>query len=189
MKTIKIYLAPYVPKVHEKCLNKAGEPFVTERYLTVPSMKNQEQPIVSKTSGKAFIKKSEQYKNWKRIVYPIFKQEADRIFKETGAEKIIRAKVKIIFYFPNNVPRDLTNKADSIMDALRDVGIIHDDMFQVCNDNHLKGFICRNQPRTEIYIHIIEPGDAEYEIDKTNYDRFKRMQTDQRKAAREWKKS
>ena len=186
MKTIKIYLAPYVDKVHEKCLNSAGEPYVSKRYLTVPSIKNQEQAIVSKSTGKSFIKKSEQYIYWKQIVYPIFKQEADRIFNEFGVDKIIRAKIKIIFYFPNNVPRDLTNKADSIMDALRDVGIIYDDMFQVTNDNHQKGYICRNQPRTEIYIHIIEPTDQEYEIDKTNHEKWDRQKKDKIKAIREW---
>lgn len=186
MKTIKIYLAPYVDKVHEKCLNSAGEPYVSKRYLTVPSMKNQEQAIVSKSTGKSFIKKSEQYINWKKIVYPIFDKEATRIYESTGLNRISRAKIKVIFYFPNNVPRDLSNKVESIMDALRDAGIVYDDMFQVANKLSIEGYICRNQPRTEIYIHIIEPTDQEYEIDKTNHEKWDRQKKDKIKAIREW---
>ena len=133
MKTIKIYLAPTVQKVHKEILNSQGEPFVSSRYVTVPSKKNQQQAIVSKSTGKSFIKQSEQYVNGKKLTYPFFHNEANRIIQETGITRIIRAKMKIIFYFPDYLPRDLTNKSESIMDALVESKIIYDDKFQVSN--------------------------------------------------------
>lgn len=189
MKTIKIYLAPHIEKVHEERTNSEGIAFVSKRYVTVPSKKNQQQAIVSKSTGKPFVKQSEQYVNWKKLVYPIFREEASRIFAINGSNKIIRAKIKIIFYFPNSLPRDLTNKSESIMDALVESGIIFDDMFQVCNDAHLKGFICRDRPRTEIYIHIIEPGSDEFEIDKTDYEKVKKKKSLLRKQISDWCKT
>lgn len=186
MKTIKIYLAPFVDKVHEKRRNSAGQPFISKRYVTVPSKKNQQQAIVSKSTGKPFVKQSDQYINWKKLVSPVFDQEATRIFEMNGSTRITRAKMKVIFYFPNHLPRDLTNKTESIMDALVDSGIIFDDMFQVCNDAHLKGYICRDRPRTEIYIHIISPDDPEYEIDKTDYRKVKEKKKALRKSISEW---
>lgn len=189
MKTIKIYIAPYREKVHKNRLNSQMQPFISMEYVTVPSKKNQQQAIASKSTGNSFIKQSDQYIKWKKMVAPVFQKEADKIFERTCVSKITRAKVKIIFYFPNTVPRDLTNKSESIMDALVDSRIIYDDMFQVANKVHLEGYISRDRPRTEIYIHILEPDDPEYEIDRTNYDRFKRMKSEQLKAARDWCKT
>lgn len=189
MKTIKMYLAPTVDKIHKEIVNSQGEPFISQRYVTVPSKKNQQQAIVSKSTGQSFIKQSDQYIKWKKLVYPFFYNEANKIIQDTGITRITRAKMKIIFYFPNYLPRDLTNKSESIMDALVDSKIIYDDKFQVSNKIALEGYICKNRPRTEIYIHIIDPESQEYEIDKTDYDKFNKQKSNLRKLIREWKNS
>lgn len=189
MKTIKIYLAPYVDKIHKEVVNSDGQPFMSKRYVTVPSKKNSQTPIVSKATGKSFIKQSEQFTFWNNLTKPIFLQERQRIAEMGINLPIVRAKMKIIFYFPNHMVRDLTNKSESLMDSLWESGIIYDDMFQVSNKVYLEGYICKDKPRTEIYIHIIEPTSDEYEVDKTNYDRFKVHQDTKRKMIRDWKKS
>ena len=102
---------------------------------------------------------------------------------------ITRAKIKIIFYFETELPRDLTNKSESIMDALRDTKIIIDDMYQVTNNIQLNGFLCKDRPRTEIYIHIIEPDSDEFNFDKTNYDKLKEHKNKQRVLLMNWKNS
>lgn len=186
MKTIKIYIAPYVDKVHEKRLNSDGVPFISKRYVTVPSKKNSQTPLVSKSTGKSFIKHSPQFKFWNDLTRPIFLTERSRIAAMGVNLPIVRAKMSIIFYFPNNMVRDLTNKSESIMDSLFESGIIYDDMFQVANIIELKGYICKNRPRTEIYIHIIEPGSQIYEVDKTDYKKLKDQESKKRKEIMEW---
>lgn len=187
IKTIKIYLAPYVEKVHKEVLNSSGQPFISKRYVTVPSKKNQNIPMVSKKTGKPYLKRSQQYATWKKIVYPLFEAERIKLLNQ-GIDTIYRCHIKTIFYFPDHIARDLSNKQESIMDALVDSKIIFDDRVQVCNKPYPEGYICKDRPRTEIYIHIVSPEDPEYNIDKTNYDRMKILQLQKRKEIKQWKK-
>lgn len=187
IKTIKIYLAPYVEKVHKEVLNSSGQPFISKRYVTVPSKKNQNIPMVSKKTGKPYLKRSQQYATWKKIVYPLFEAERIKLLNQ-GIDTIYRCHIKTIFYFPDHIARDLSNKQESIMDALVDSKIIFDDRVQVCNKPYPEGYICKDRPRTEIYIHIVSPEDPEYNIDKTNYDRMKLLQLQKRKEIKQWKK-
>lgn len=186
-KIIKIYLAPYVNKVHKKLINSNGKPYISKRYVTVPSKKNQNIPRVTK-SGKPFIQRSAQYSEWKEIVEPIFRSEKEKLLN-AGITTISRCKIKIVYYFPDNVARDVTNKDDSIMDALVDSGIILQDSVQVSNDVHGIGYICKHQPRTEIYIHILTPEDPDYEIDKTDYEKLRKQQSEERSNRRKWVKT
>jgi len=186
---IKIYLAPTRLVKLKKCKNSNGEVFSHEQYVTVPSKKNQQTPIVSKTTGNSFIKQSDQYIKWKKIVIPIFDKEYERIALKGHNLPLIRCTVKIIFYFPNKIPRDVTNKGEAIMDALVSSRIIYDDKMQVSNKVYYEGYICKNQPRTEIYIKPIEPNSPEYEIDKTDYDKFNRQKKKIEKMISDWRKS
>lgn len=56
--------------------------------------------------------------------------------------------------FPNSKRKaDLTNKAESIMDALVDAGVLEDDNWFVCGDIRLLfGGIDRLNPRAEVEI-------------------------------------
>lgn len=187
IKTIKIYLAPYVDKEHKEVKNSSGETFVSKRYVTVPSKKNQNIPMVSRKTGKPYLKRSQQYNTWKKIVYPIFEAEKEKLLNQ-GIDTIYRCHIKTIFYFPDHIARDISNKQESIMDALVDAGIIFDDRVQVCNKPYTEGYICKDRPRTEIYIHILSAEDPEYNVDKTNYERLKQLQLDKRKTIKQWKK-
>lgn len=75
------------------------------------------------------------------------------------------------------------------MDALVSSRIIYDDKMQVSNKVYYEGYICKNQPRTEIYIKPIEPDSPEYEIDKTDYDKFNRQKKKIEKMISDWRKS
>lgn len=189
MKTIKIYLSPTRPQTLKKCLNKAGEHLVLDRYVTVPSKKNQQQAITSKSTGESFIKQSDQYIKWKKIVYPILSKEYERIANMGVSLPLVRVRVKVIFYFPDKISRDITNKAESIMDALVDSKILYDDELAVVNNIPIEGYICKNQPRTEIYLSIIEPDSPEYEIDKTDYTKFEKQKKEVKRMIYNWKKS
>lgn len=189
MNPIKIYLAPTRLVKLKKCKNSNGEVFSHEQYVTVPSKKNQETPVVSKTTGQAFIKQSDQYIKWKNLVMPFFYEQNSRIASKGFNLPLVRCHIKIIFYFPNQIARDVTNKGEAIMDALVSSGIIYDDKIQVSNKVHYDGFICRNQPRTEIYITPIDPTSPEYEIDKTDYNRLKLQKNKTRRMISMWRKS
>lgn len=63
------------------------------------------------------------------------------------------SKIEILFYAPDKRKADKTNKAESIMDLLVDVGIIEDDNWFVFPELVLKfGGVDRESPRAEIVI-------------------------------------
>jgi len=63
------------------------------------------------------------------------------------------AAVKITIFAQDKRKADLTNKAESIMDLLVDLGILEDDNWFVCGDIHLKfGGVDTENPRALIEI-------------------------------------
>ena len=66
--------------------------------------------------------------------------------------------VAMKFWFPDNRRSDLTNKAESVMDLLVDVGIIEDDNVAVCPKVSLEFMgVDRQNPRVEVELIKIEP--------------------------------
>lgn len=113
---------------------------------------------------------SRQFQRWKQEMVPVFEKLYNDLVAQGVRMPIYRCKVKAIFYFPDSKDRDLTNKFDTIADELRDHRIIADDKFKVLKPIVLDGFVCRNKPRTEVYITIISPESPEYEWDITSPD-------------------
>lgn len=68
--------------------------------------------------------------------------------------KIIdEAKIEIIFYPPDRIRGDLTNKAESIMDLLVDCGVLRDDNWFLVGELVLRmGGVDRERPRAEIMV-------------------------------------
>lgn len=166
-------------------MTEAGEVLKLEgkKSVVIPSKKNQQTPIVNPHTGKAFLKRSDQYIKWKKLTSAFWEGQHLKLLDNKVRLPIVRARVAITFYFADDKDKDCTNKAETIMDALVEHGILGDDSFKVAGDIPLKGFLCRDRPRTEIYITILDPGDPGYEYDVTNYDRYNAIKK-QKAAAR-----
>lgn len=174
MKVIKIYLKSETTKIIGTHITEEGKvtKLETTRSIVVPSKKNQRTPIVNRHTGKTFLKASDQYIKWKKITEPFWREEYIKLYNAQVRVPIARCKVNIKFYFTDDKDKDCTNKAETIMDALVEHHILLDDSFKVVSDVSLNGFLCRDKPRTEIYITILEPTDPGYEYDITDYEKF-----------------
>lgn len=174
MKVIKIYLKPEITKIVSTHITDRGKVLKLEsrRQIVVPSKKNQRTPIVNRHTGKTFLKSSDQYINWKKLTDGFWREEYWKLYNDKVRVPIARCKVNIKFYFSDDKDKDCTNKAETIMDALVEHQILLDDSFKVVSDVSLNGLLCRDKPRTEIYITILEPTDSGYEYDVTDYDKF-----------------
>lgn len=175
MKTIKIYLNSDYIQIIKTHISDAGEviKLETKKSVVIPSKKNQQTPIVNPHTGKAFLKHSDQYIRWKKRTTAFWEAQHLKLLDAKVRLPIVRCKVKIAFYFGDDRDKDCTNKAETIMDALVEHSILADDSFKVVGDITVNGFLCRDRPRTEIYISILEPADPGYEYDVTNYERRK----------------
>lgn len=152
----------------------------TTKKIVIPSKKNQQRIGMHKKTNadtgeitlKPVLLDSVQHQKWHKENLKVFREWKDKIELEHGIRlPIVRAKLKILFFFPNSMRRDLGNKGETIYDMLSEkhgVGIIADDEFKVMNDIHLKGWVKRDKPRTEIYLTIIPPDSKEYEWDLTD---------------------
>lgn len=122
---------------------------------------------INKTTMKPFLIPSKQYQTWMKENMEVFNQWNIKLYNASVSLPIIRCKIKVLFYFPDSKDRDLDNKFLTLGDCMVAAGIVPMDSFKIYNDVHLKGWINRANPRTEIYLTILEPTDPEYEVDLT----------------------
>lgn len=54
-----------------------------------------------------------------------------QIMSQKRPRKSNRCEIELLFHMPDNRVADLTNKAESVMDALVDAEVIEDDKWQV----------------------------------------------------------
>lgn len=191
MKVLKIYLKSELTKIIGTGFDEKGRPIKLERTRTVaiPSKKNQQTPIINKNTGKAFLKQSDQYVNWKQITKPFWESQYLKLCDAAVRLPIVRCKVKIQFFFADDRDKDCTNKAETIMDALVEHQILADDSFKVVSDIAVTGFLCRDKPRIEIYITILNPGDPGYEYDLSDPVKVALQRKERRAEVRRFKKS
>ena len=116
----------------------------------IPSKKNQRRRIMR--GGRIFDVPSKDYEAWhEEKLWELKSQDTTKV------ENISR--IEITFYAPDKRRADKTNKAESIMDLLVDVGVIEDDNWFVFPELLLKfGGVDREFPRAEI---IIDYGETE----------------------------
>lgn len=139
------------------------------RKIVVPSKKNQQQITINKATMTPVLIPSAAHASWHKSHEKIFEAWKQRIISIQGVPlPIARCKLKILFYFPDNRRRDLTNKAETITDMLVDCDIIEDDKFQVLKPVVIDGWVQRDNPRTEIYITVMSPEMADYKTDITS---------------------
>lgn len=67
-------------------------------------------------------------------------------------EPIKKARMTIVFYFPDNRGRDYDNYLKMLLDGLTGAGIIADDNFKTVPELVLSGTVDRKAPRIEIEI-------------------------------------
>lgn len=143
--------------------------------LVVPSKKNNQQIAYKKgidDSGVAtstpMIVASASHGAWYRKHKKIFEDWREDIINRLKIPlPVQRARGKILFYFPDNRRRDLTNKTETLNDIMKETGILDDDCFQVLTPLVLDGRVKRDRPRTEIYITIMSPDMPDYATDLT----------------------
>lgn len=143
--------------------------------LVVPSKKNNQQIAYKKGTDASgaetstpMIVASASHGAWYRKHKKIFEQwKDDIIYRKKIPLPVQRARGKILFYFPDNRERDLTNKTETLNDIMKETGIIANDCFQVLTPLVLDGRVQRDRPRTEIYITILSPDMPEYPTDLT----------------------
>lgn len=111
----------------------------------IPSKKNNRD--IFKSRGKIVNRPGIKYRSWNRIArLEVMSQIAKKKFDNISS-------VKIVFWFPDNIKKDLTNAAESIMDLLVDCGTIKDDCWQIIPEIILRcEGIDRKNPRAEIWI-------------------------------------
>jgi len=171
-KVLKLYLPGEVSPRKEVFVSESGEimEYDVVKKLLVPSKKNQKQIISNKHTGKKYIIDSKHYLAWQRSMAPVFESFFNAAHAAGIRLPIARCKAKVLFYFPDSKDRDLTNKFETIADELTAHGILLDDTFKVLKPVHVDGWVCRQRPRTEIYLTVIEPGSDGYEWDITSDD-------------------
>lgn len=92
----------------------------------IPSKKNSKRILRNFSTGKPFIASSASYKNWEaQTLYCLKPQVMTQVPQTIEKTKF----VSINFIFPDRRRKDLTNKAESIMDILVDLGVLKDDDF------------------------------------------------------------
>jgi len=113
----------------------------------IPSKKNSTRRI--KRGNRIFNVPSEAHEQWHvEQQYSLMKQ---RLIPDDPIEKC--HYIDLYFHFPDKRRADLSNKTESVMDLLVDVGILKDDSWQVTGPMYLHpSGVDKNDPRVEIFI-------------------------------------
>lgn len=109
----------------------------------VPSLKNSKQIFVNRTTGRPFITSSQASKQW----------VTDALWQLKTARPVQDYPISLTmtFYFKGKHRKDLDNAASSVLDVLRDSGVIEDDDWRYVTELHLHyGGQDKQNPRVEI---------------------------------------
>lgn len=115
----------------------------------IPSKKNSKKIVCR--GAYPLVLPSSNYEKWHKLA--MWEVKAQRVGRAEAIEK-----VEIVIFSPDRRRFDLTNKAESIMDLLVDVGILEDDNAFVCPQVILQfGGVDKVNPRAEVSIHENKP--------------------------------
>lgn len=170
MKTrIKIFLPGEVIKQVEQYTFADGRTVSISKKekLVVPSKKNQQRIAVNKATLKPILLPSAQHQKWEAINLGVFRGVVNQLAIDGMSLPLTRCRLKLLLYFPDSKTRDLGNKLETIADIMKDAGLIMDDDFKVFNPLFVQGWVNRARPRTEIYLTVITPDQADYNWDIT----------------------
>ena len=99
-------------------------------YGQIPAQKNDKQVVYNKRTGKPFIMSSQKIKEWQlQTKLQLVQQRVELI---TGP-----VKIDISIINKDKRKRDLDNQLSSILDLLKNNGVIEDDNYSVVRDIHI----------------------------------------------------
>ena len=102
-----------------------------------PSKKNSLISIVNKSTGRPMVFPSSDYKKWEKAAAAFLRLQANSA-KITGT--VPPCTVDIIYQITNKRKWDLSNKTESVMDALVVAGILEDDNRMCVQDLRMRWF-------------------------------------------------
>jgi len=114
----------------------------------VPSKKNSKRIVTNRTTGKPFIISSKIHGDWHNSAIPEMK-------RQWQGYKITQYPIGITmtFYWKDLRRHDLDNGVATILDALKDAGVIEDDYYKFVDCIQAQyGGLDRTNPRCEIFI-------------------------------------
>lgn len=115
---------------------------------SVPSKKNSKRIVTNKSTGKPFMISSAKHENWHKDALPEMKKQ----FAEYRVTEY-PIGITMTFYWPDRRRHDLDNGMATILDALKDAGVIEDDNFNFIDTvQACYGGLDKENPRVEIYI-------------------------------------
>lgn len=110
----------------------------------IPSKKNQK--IIVCRGKYPLLLPSKKYTEW-------HKEASAQIVDSVPKKPIKNCSIDLVLYAPDKRKADLTNKAESVMDLLVDMGFLEDDNWFVVGNLNLKfGGVDRENPRVVIDI-------------------------------------
>jgi hypothetical protein len=108
-------------------------------------------------SRKNWLIQCARYARWLQKILPAFRiWMDDQVIKHQLKFPVGHIKLKILFYFPDLNRRDGPNKEQAIFDMLKAVKLVPDDQWIVIDRCSWECSLCRDRPRTEIYITVID---------------------------------
>lgn len=113
-----------------------------------PSKKNGKRIVTNRSTGKPFIISSKIHDDWHSIAIPEMK-------KQWKGHQITAypVRISVVFYWKDLRRHDLDNGLATVLDALKDAGVIEDDYYKFVNRIELGyGGLDRDNPRCEIFI-------------------------------------
>lgn len=114
----------------------------------VPSKKNSKRIVTNRVTNKPFIISSKIHENWHNTAIPEMK-------KQWYGYKVVEYPIGItmVFFWKDLRRHDLDNGMATILDALKDAGVIEDDYYKFVDSVQASyGGLDRVNPRVEIYI-------------------------------------
>lgn len=114
----------------------------------VPSKKNSKRIVTNRSTGKPFIISSKIHESWHTTAIPEMK-------KRWEGYQITEYPIGITmtFFWKDLRRHDLDNGVATILDALKDAGVIEDDYYKFVDTIQAQyGGLDRDNPRCEIYL-------------------------------------
>lgn len=114
----------------------------------IPSKKNSKQ-LARLPSGRMIIVTSSKFRSWNRMAAKELATQMPRNFPPIEKTH----KIEAVFYPPDRIRGDLTNKMESVMDLLVEGAVLKDDNWFVCGHVVMVvGEVDRMKPRVEVAI-------------------------------------
>lgn len=100
---------------------------------------------ISIRGGKPVVRSSDRYNEWNQYAVMSLRVQA-------RGKKFSKCKILVSFYYGDKRKRDIDNGTSSVLDTLKDAGIIEDDNYTLIPKCFIQSFYDKENPRCEITI-------------------------------------